>query len=120
MESSDVSSVNDDDLISQLGHIIILTDDSGLRKILSCAGYKTSSVLISVLGAETYTLADCSNQTDTIHNELLRITRGKLSSTLLTGCICLLKIIIQSSKGMKKRLTIDLHAVRKAFPRRGN
>lgn len=47
---SDATFGNNEDLSSQLGHIIVLTDDLGQRNILVSANYKSKRVVRSVLG----------------------------------------------------------------------
>lgn len=50
---SDASFGNNEDLTSQLGHILILRDNTGRGNILSYTSYKSKIVVRSVLGAET-------------------------------------------------------------------
>lgn len=60
---------NNEDLSSQLGHIIIQTEKSGRLNVLSFVSYKSKCVVRSVVGAKTYDFADCFDQFYTIYDE---------------------------------------------------
>lgn len=118
MATSDAPSANEDDLSSQLGYIMIFTEDSGRGIIISYASLKSKHVVRSVLGAETYAFADSFDQVYAICEELLTIMCQKIPLIMLTDFACLFNVIIWSFKTSKCRSMMDLAATRDAYDKR--
>ena len=114
---ADSSFSNNQDLSSQLGIIVVLTDATGTANVLHYNSYKSKRVVRSVLGGETYAFADVFDVAYSIRHDLRKILQKDVKLTLLTDSMSLFKVIINSSVTTEKRLMIDISAVREAYER---
>lgn len=109
---------NNRDLTLQLGHINVLTYNSGRVNILSYTIYKPNRVVISVLRADTYSLADCFDSFYVLCNELSSILQYDISLLMSTDSAHLFNIIIRSLETSDRRLMVDLTASRETKKKR--
>lgn len=111
----DASFTNNKDLSSQLGNIIVLTDSSQYGNTLSFSSYKSKRIVRSVLGAETYSFADCFDSAYTLKDELYRVFRKTVTIAMLTDSGCLFDVVVKSTRTSEKRLMIDIATARDAY-----
>lgn len=83
---SDGLFTNNSDLQCQLGLIILPADKSDKENILSHGSYESKRVEQTVLGAETYALADYFDSALTLKEELQRASSRTVPMSLLTDC----------------------------------
>jgi hypothetical protein len=81
---ADSSFANNEDLTSQLGYIIMLTDKTGKCNILHYSSHKSRRVTRSVLGGEVYAFADAFDQAFILRHDLQSIIKRKVQLTILT------------------------------------
>lgn len=112
---SDSSFANNEDLLSQLGFIILLCDKSLRCNVLHYASYKARRVTRSVLGAETYAFADALDFAYTLANDLRSMTSLPLPLKMCTDSRSLFDLITKDSTSTERRLMIDISAVRSAY-----
>lgn len=115
MAITDASFSNNEDLSSQVGHIVMLSDDTERGNILSYMSSKSMRVVRSVVGAKTHAFADCFDAVYALRDNLLRIRRGNKPIALLTDSACLYNIIAKWSRTSVRRTTIVFIAPREAY-----
>jgi hypothetical protein len=81
---ADLSFANNEDLTSQLGYIIMLTDKTGKCNILYYSSHKSRRVTGSVLGGEAYAFADAFDQAFILRHDRQSIIKRKVPLTILT------------------------------------
>lgn len=109
------SFANNADLSSRLGHITLLTDQSGRANINSNASYKSRCVVLSILYAETYSFADCFDGAYNIRDKFKQNIGKRISLAMLTDSACLFNVIAKSSRTTERRLMIDLASTKEAY-----
>jgi hypothetical protein len=77
---ADSSFANNDDLTSQLGYIVLLTDKTNKRNIIHYTSHKSRRVRRSILGGEVYAFADAFDFAFTLKHDLQSMLRQKSSS----------------------------------------
>jgi Reverse transcriptase (RNA-dependent DNA polymerase) len=112
---SDSSFANIEDLTSQLGYIILLTDMTGICNVIHYSSHKSRRVTRSVLGGEVYAFADAFDQAFIIKHDLELLLNQRVPLTILTDSKSLFDVITKSSSTSERRLMIDITAVREAY-----
>ena len=70
---------------------------------------------MSVLGAETFALADACDAAIVLQHELKGILKRTLKIRILTDSDTLFKVVIRNAATTEKRLMIDVKAAREAY-----
>lgn len=101
MKSSEVLVISDgsfsgnNDGCSQVEHMILISERINNRNITSFSSTKSRSVLRSVLGAETYVMADSCDAFIVIQLVFLKIIMKNLETKILTDCETLFNLVIR-------------------------
>ena len=112
---SDAAFANTPDLSSQLGQIVLLTDDNHNPIPVSYKSYKTRSVARSVLFAEVIAFANLFDDALTIRKQLEFVLRQLIQVRILTDSKNLFDIISKGGRTSEKRIMLDIYADRKAY-----
>jgi hypothetical protein len=115
---SDASFANNDDLSSQLGYVIFLSDKDGCCSPLHYSSHKSKRVTRSVLGGEVMAFADAFDMSIIIRHDLANILNRKLPISILTDSLSLFDVISKSTITAERRLLIDLAAAKAAYAAR--
>ena len=108
----DAAFVNNADLSSQLGLIVLLTDDNRNAIPLSYKSYKSRRVARSILSAEVIAFAELFNDALKIRKQLEFVLRQPISVHILTDSKSLFDIIYTGSRTSQKRVILDIYASR--------
>ena len=112
---TDASFSTNTDHSLQLGFIVLLSDKPDNAFILHYAGYKSRRVARSVLGAETYAFADAFDFVYCAKTDLEELLDHRVSLSIFTDSVNLFDVITKCFQTQKRRLMIDLQAVREAY-----
>lgn len=112
---SDAAFSTNKDHTSQLGYIIMLTDDSHKCNIIHYSSAKSRRVARSVLGSEIYAFADGFDHAYAFKYDLEAMTGKHIPLKMLTDSKCLFDVITKSSVTKEKRLLIDIAVVKDAY-----
>jgi Reverse transcriptase (RNA-dependent DNA polymerase) len=113
----DASFANNDDMSSQMGYIVFLTDGNNRCAPLSYKSVKCKRVTRSVLAAEAIAFAEGFDQGFTIKNDLHELLGIYVPLTILTDSKTLFDVITKASYTREKRILIDLSCVREGYRR---
>lgn len=112
---SDYSFSNCDDLGTQLGFVILLTDNTNRQNWFPYASYRCRRVVTSVPAGVTYAFADGFDTAYTIKYDLQQIMIHHSPLTIPTDSEILFKINVKSSTTTEKKLRIVIKATTEAF-----
>ena len=115
----DASFANNKDLSSQLGYVIVLADEANNANILHWSSTKCKRITRSVLGSETYALAngfDAAAAIKSTLTQLLHLTEP-LPLVVCTDSKSLYDCLVKLGTTQEKRLMIDLTCLRQAYER---
>ena len=111
----DAAFANSFDLTSQLGRIVLLTDDSNAVVPISFKSYKSRRVTRSVLAAEVVAFADLFDDAYALRSQVEQATGCEVPMHLMTDSKSLFDIISKVSRTSEKRVMLDIHSARKAY-----
>lgn len=115
---ADASYGNNDDLSSQLGYIILLSDDMGNCHVIDYRSRKSRRVVRSVMGAEVYALLDAFDAAFTIACDMNNILNRDLPIVVYTDSRQVFDAITRGRRTTEKRLSIELSAARESYKKR--
>ena len=105
---SDAAFANNADLSSQLGRIVLLTDDNHNAISVSYKSCKLRRVARSVLYAEAIAFADLFNDELAIRKQLKSVLRHPTPVHILTDSKSMFDIISKGSRTSEKRIMLDI------------
>jgi hypothetical protein len=112
---ADSSFANNEDLTSQLGYLVLLTDKNDRCNIIHYSSHKSRRVTRSVLGGEVHAFADAFDYAIVLKRDLEAMLSQEIPLTMLTDSKSLFDVITKSSTTTERRLMIDISAVRNAY-----
>ncbi|QGA14690.1 hypothetical protein EYB26_002346 [Talaromyces marneffei] len=115
----DASFANNKDYSSQLGYVIVLADEANNANILHWSSTKCKRITRSVLGSETYALANGFDAAAVIKStltQLLHLTEP-LPLIVCTDSKSLYECLVKLGTTHEKRLMIDLMCLRQSYER---
>lgn len=112
---SDASFANNDDLTSQLGHIVFLGDKNIHFVPLTFKSYKARRVTRSVMTGEVIAFSDIFDIAATISQELGILLQKRIPVELLTDSESLFDVVSKGSRMSEKCLMLDIAAAREGF-----
>uniref|UniRef100_A0A093V6J0 Transposon Ty1-NL2 Gag-Pol polyprotein n=1 Tax=Talaromyces marneffei PM1 TaxID=1077442 RepID=A0A093V6J0_TALMA len=115
----DASFANNKDYSSQLGYVIVLADEANNANILHWSSTKCKRITRSVLGSETYALAngfDAAAAIKSTLTQLLHLTEP-LPLIVCTDSKSLYECLVKLGTTHEKRLMIDLMCLRQSYER---
>ena len=112
---SDAEFANNVDLSSQLGQIILLTDNTAAAIPISFKSYKSRRITRSVLSAEVIVFADLFDEAYALRSQLEQATTRAVPLHPMTDSKSLFDIISKGSPTCEKRMMIDIHTARQAY-----
>ena len=112
---SEAAYANNHDITSQLGRIILVTDDTNADIPISFKSYKSRRVVRSVLSAEVIAFADMFDDAYAIRTQVQQAIRCSVPMHLMTDSKSLFDIISKGSRTIEKRIMLDIHAARHAY-----
>lgn len=110
MVFTDSSFTNNADLTTQLGFIILFTDQTGRANTLHYASYNYKRMVRSVLGCETYDIEDRFGESYMMHLYLEDLFQKRIPITVLTDLESLFRVILRASVTTEKSLMFDVKA----------
>lgn len=114
---TDGSFADNSDLTTQLGYIILMCEKNNNCNILHYSSYKSSRVVRSVLGGETYAFADGMDFGITLKHDMENMISINLPIKLYTDSKSLFDVITKNTTTTEKTLMIDIKALREAYIR---
>lgn len=108
--SADCSFAGYDDLATQHGYVIHLTDSTHRANWIYFGTYNCRGVVCFVLGGETYAFADLFDVSFSLRYDISEILRRVFSLTILTDSESLFKPLVKSSTIFKRRFIIGIRA----------
>jgi hypothetical protein len=114
---ADASFGNNEDLSSQMGYVLFLTDDQNKSAPMSYKSVKCKRVTRSVLVAEAIAFAEGFDQGYALENDLRESLQRRVPLTMFTDSKTLFEVITKASYTSEKRILIDLACVREAYAR---
>ena len=115
---TDASFHDNEDLSSQLGYVILLSDATCAVFILSFRSFKSRRVARSSMDAETIAFSDTFDASFSIKYDLESIVGNPIPLLILTDSRPLFDILMCEKYTTEKRLMIDISAARECFNRR--
>jgi hypothetical protein len=112
---TDSSYANCEDLSSQIGFLIMLTDVSGKCAVLDYASKKSRRVVRSILGGEMMAFAEGFDRAFTVHHELSAMLSQRIPISMLTDSEGLFDVLVKSLSTQERRLMIDIAAAKQAY-----
>jgi hypothetical protein len=112
---TDSSYCNNDDLSSQLGYIIFLSDSTGACQPLHFSSHKSKSVTRSVLGGEVMAFADGIDMAIMLKHDIEWMIDRDVPIHAFTDSLSLFDVITRSTSTSEKRLMIDITAAKEAY-----
>ena len=112
---SDASFAGNTDLSSQLGRIILLSDDSNRVVPISFKSYKSRRIARSVLAAEVIAFSDLFDEAISLRSQVEEALRSAVPLHLFTDSKSLFDIISKGSRTSEKRIMLDVHAAREGY-----
>lgn len=97
------------DFSTQLGYIVLISDESGKANVLH---YTSKRVVLSVLGGKTLAFSNSFDAAFSSRIDLMPLLKKDIKLTMITDSISFFKILVNLSIMTEKRLMIDLAVVR--------
>lgn len=113
---SDGSHASNDDLSSQWGYLIFITDGTRWH-LIHAKSYKSRRVFRSPLAAEKHSVVDAAYMAILLQADVRRFTGQVLEITLLTDSKSLFDVLSKVSVTLEKRLMIHMHPTWEAYDR---
>jgi hypothetical protein len=118
MVFTDASFANNQDLSSQIGFIIVLSDKDNKANILHWSSIKCKRVTRSVLASELYAMAYGFDMGAVIKSTIEVMLRIRLPLILCTDSKSLYDCLVKLGTTQEKRLMVDLMCLRQSYERR--
>ena len=115
---SDASFANNDDLSSQIGYIVFLSDNNENCSFLTYSPYKSERVCRSTMAAETMAFADAFDSAFILRHDLERAIGRKIPLLMLTDSQALFDVLTRAKYTSEKRLMIDIEVARNAYAKK--
>jgi hypothetical protein len=115
---TDLSFANNQDLLSQIGFVIILADKNNRANIIHWSSIKCKRVMRSVLAVELYGIVHGFNIGATIKLMIEKILWISLLLILCTDSKSLYDCLVKLGTTREKRLMIDLICLQQSYERR--
>jgi hypothetical protein len=115
---TDTLFANNTDLLSQIGYIIVLIDNTGKANIIYWLLIKCKRVTKSTLAIELYKIAYGFDSTAAIKSTINKILFITTPLILYTDLKSLINYLVRLSNTNKKRLMIDIMYLCQAYKRR--
>ncbi len=115
---TDASFANNKDLSSQIGFVIVLTDQNRTVNIIHQSSIKCKRVTRSVLASELYALAYGFDIRAAIKSTIEKILHTTLLLVLYTDSKSLYDCLVKLGTTQEKRLMVDLMCLRQSYERR--
>jgi hypothetical protein len=115
VDSTDSSFSNNDDLSSQLGYTIFLSDSTGACQPLYYSSHKSKRVTRSVLGGEVMTFSDGVDMAVMLKHDVERMLDRTIPIQEFTDSLSLFNFSTCSTTTVEKRLMIHLAAAKEAY-----
>jgi hypothetical protein len=112
---TDSSFCNNEDMSSQLGYIIFLSDSTGKCQPLHYSSHKSKRVTRSVLGGEFMAFADGIDMTIMLKHDMEQVICQNIPIHAFTDLLSLFDVISRSNTTSEKRLLIDITAAKEAY-----
>ena len=112
---SEVAFANNDDLSSQLGRIIFISNTDENAPSIIFKRYKSRHITFSVHSAEVISFADLFDEALVIKNAIEMAISNSVQLHLLTDSKILFDIISKGSRTYEKRKMLDVYAARQAY-----
>jgi Reverse transcriptase (RNA-dependent DNA polymerase) len=106
---------NNDDLSSQLGYIIFLSDSTGACQPLYYSSHKSKRVTRSVLGGEVMAFADGVDMAVMLKHDIERMLDRTIPIQVFADSLSLFDVITRSTTTVGKRLMMDIAAAKEAY-----
>jgi hypothetical protein len=107
---ADVSFHNCDDDSSQLGYVIVLSDDSETRAIFHFSSPKSKRVTRSTMAAEILAFVDAFDKAFIIRHELSRMLSKDILLLMMTDSRALFDVITRARYTTERTLMVDVAA----------
>jgi hypothetical protein len=111
---TDASFTNNLNLSSQIGYIVVLTDDSGTASILHYQSQKSRRITRSCMASETLAFAQGFDTAFLIRHDLENLLGKTIPLIMLTDSKALFDILTRNKSSTERRLMVDVAAVREA------
>lgn len=115
---TDASFANNNDLSSQIGYVIVLTDASKKANILHWSSVKCKRVTRSVLASELYGMTHGFDISTAIKSTIDKILQVNIPLIQVTDSKSLYDCLVRLGTTQEKRLMIDVMCLRQAYERR--
>lgn len=112
---SDASFASNHDLSSQLGYIILLSDNTDKVIPIAFKSYKAKRICRSAMAAEVIAFSDMFDAAHTLASELQTLTSRITPLQLFTDNKSLFDTISRGSRTSEKRLMLDVFAAREGY-----
>jgi hypothetical protein len=112
---TDASQANIEDFSSQVGYIIVLTDNIIRASILHYQLYKSQRVTISSMEGETLAFADGFDNPFLLRHELERMLGQPVPLIMFTDSQALFNVLIRNKTTTERRLMVDVAAARQSY-----
>lgn len=115
---TDTSFVNNKDLSSQIGYVLVLADASNKANIIYWSSIKCKRVTRSVLASELYAMAHGFDIAATVKSTLDKALNINIPLVLCTDSKSLYDCLVRLGTTQEKRLMVDVMCIRQAYERR--
>ena len=112
---SDGSFSGNNDGSSQVGFMNFLIDKNNTASLIEYSSSKSKRIVRSVLGAETFGMADACDASIVLQHDIKKITGRNMKIRILTDSETLFNVVIKNASTKEKRLMIDIKAARQAY-----
>jgi hypothetical protein len=112
---TDASQANNEDLSSQVGYIIVLTDNTNRASIVHCQSHKPQSLTRSSMAGETLAFADGFDNAFLLRHELESMLGQPVPLIMFTESQALFNVVTRNKTTTERRLMVDVAAARQAY-----
>lgn len=112
---ADATFATNDDLLSQLGYISMLCDDSNKFHYLEFSSKKSKRVVRFVMAAEVYSFMNAFDAMAVVVSDYLLLLKKSVLVYIFTDSKQIFDAITRGKRTTKKRLMIDIKCAREAY-----
>jgi hypothetical protein len=112
---TDASFANNANLTSQLGYIVVLSDDSGSASIINYQSSKSRRVARSSMASETLAFSHGFDSAFLLRHDLERVLGQTIPMVMFTDSKALFDILTRNKSSTERRLMVDVAAAREAY-----